>query len=316
MPSTTPRPSRPDEASRARRARHATRWSSARPALHAFAIAVAVGLLASPAAAVVVVSGPVSGAAFFPLVQPTGQFDERGLSGFEYFISGITGDEFLSYDQFLIQGEDTNPTQAIGADLGVAADLSGTEFEWSVQHNLAGGRNFTFSIAQPGSTDASVLCWGQGCDPTADVVVATLNGQGPLDDFNGIQVQVRAQDVPNSSATVTIDALDGVPLSFDEPYFDETVVPTSPGSVSPFDFGRRGQWFIAQDNDLVLNAWELRGTVTLSRLDPALMDRTQVRLAIDLVRDPRFPSVIPEPSTALLLGLGLCGLAGRRTRRA
>jgi hypothetical protein len=44
------------------------------------------------------------------------------------------------------------------------------------------------------------------------------------------------------------------------------------------------------------------------------MDRTKVRLAIDFVRDPSLPSVVPEPSTALLMGLGLLALAANPRR--
>ncbi len=54
--------------------------------------------LAAPSHATVVVSGPNDGSAFFPLFQPTGEFDERGLSGFEFLISSTTG-QFDSNDQ-------------------------------------------------------------------------------------------------------------------------------------------------------------------------------------------------------------------------
>jgi hypothetical protein len=47
--------------------------------------------------------------------------------------------------------------------------------------------------------------------------------------------------------------------------------------------------------------------VTLNRIDAALTDRTKVRLAVDLVRDPNLP-FIPEPATGLLVGLALAGL--------
>jgi hypothetical protein len=265
---------------------------------------------ALPAAATVVVSGPADGLAYFPLYMPTGQFDERGLSGFEFLISSATG-PFDANDQYLIQGEDTNPTQAIGSDLGTVADLSGVPFDFSIRHNLVGGRNFTFSLTNTVSSQVSVLCWGQNCAAGA-TSAELINGLPPIIDYNGIQVQVRAQDVPGASVAVEILGLSGVTLS-GAPLFDETVVPSSPGTILPFDQGRRGQWFMADANELTESEWELFGRVILNRIDPALTDRTKVRLAVDLVRNPSLPFV-PEPSTGILLGGGLAGLAAWRRR--
>ena len=273
----------------------------------AFAIAVA---FAPPARALVIVSGPANGSAYFPLDMPTGQFDERGLAGFEFFISSTTG-QFNANDQYLIQGEDTNAAQAIANDLGAVADLSGVPFAFSLRHNLVGGRNFTFSLTDTLSSQVSVLCWGQNC-AAGSTSAERINGFDPLLDYNGIQVQVRAQGVAGSSAAVQILGLSGVATS-GAALFDETVVPTSPGTIFPGDRGRRGQWFMADDDDLTANEWELFGIVTLTRSDAALTDRNKVRLAIDLVRDPNLPFV-PEPATALLLGVSLTGLAAQRRR--
>ena len=122
-------------------ARHPITSRSLGQIAKAFTLVVAFFAITSattPANAIVVVSGPDDGSAFFPLDMPTGQFDERGLSGFEYLIAGEPSG-FFSLDQYLIQGEDTNPTQAIGNDLGVASDLSGVPMNFSIQHNLVGG---------------------------------------------------------------------------------------------------------------------------------------------------------------------------------
>ena len=264
--------------------------------------------LAALADATVVVSGPNDGSAFFPLFQPTGEFDERGLSGFEFLISSTTG-QFNSNDQYLIQGEDTNELQAIGNDLGTVGTLSGVLFDFSIQHNLDGGRNFTSSLANTVTSEVSVLCWGQNCAPGSNSA-ELIDGFAPINDYNGLQVQVRAQEVAGSSASVEILGLSGVTLS-GEPLFDETVTPSSPGTIFSFDAGRRGQWFMADDNDLTRNEWELFGSVTLNRTDSALSDRTKVRLAVDFVRNPELPFV-PEPSTGLLVGLGMALLAFRR----
>ncbi len=141
----------------------------------------------------------------------------------------------------------------------------------------------------------------------------TINGFAPINDYNGLQVQVRAQEVAGSSVSVVIFGLSGVTLS-GSPLFKETVTPLSPGTISPLDFGRRGQWFLADDNDLTAKEWELTGVVTLNRPDGALVDRTKVRLAVDFVRDPNLPFV-PEPSTGLLIGLGLVALGTKRPRK-
>lgn len=281
-----------------------------RRSLGAVAGALLVALLAQPAGATVTVSGPADNSAYFPLVMPTGAFDERGLSGFEFLIGGVeTG--FFAGDQYIVQGEDTNPAQTIFADLGTAADLSGETFDFSIQHNLASGRNFTFSISN--ALQTSVLCWGLGCAP-GSISAETINGFAPILDYNGLQVQIRAQDVLGATTQVQIQGLTGVMLNLQEPLFDETVTLSTPGTILPFDLGRRGQWFMADDNDLTANEWELFGTVTLTRPDDATTDRTKVRLAVDLVRNESLPFV-PEPSTGLLVGLGLAGLAARRERR-
>jgi hypothetical protein len=258
------------------------------------------------------VSGPDDGSAYFPLVMPTGAFDERGLSGFEFFISSTAG-QFNSNDQYLIQGESTTATQSIANDLGKVADLSGVSFDFSIRHNLVGGRNFTFSLTNSATSQVSALCWGQNCAP-GSISAERINGLDPIVDYNGVQLQVRAQGVAGASIVVQVLGLSGVTLS-GSPLFDETVMPTSPGTIFALDQGRRGQWFMADDDDLTKNEWELFGTVTIHRTDAALTDRNKVRLAIDLVRDPSLP-FIPEPSTSLLLSLGLAGLAIQRRKHA
>ncbi len=275
----------------------------------AVAVVVALALLGArgDANAVVMLTDPDDGSVFLDLYRPTGEFDETALSGFEFLISSRAG-VFRANDQYLISGEATEQTTSIANDLGAVGDLSGTPFTFSIQHNLSGGRNFTFSLTHELTSETSVLCWGENCAPGSHST-EILNGIPPIDDYNGLQIQVRAQEVAGSSASVTITSLIGVDVAGAD-FFDEVVTPDSPGTISPFDRGRRGQWMLGDSLDLVVNEWELTGLVILSRPDLALEDLTKVRLAVDFVRDPNL-MYIPEPSTALLLAAGLAGLAAR-----
>ena len=190
----------------------------------------------------VVVSGPDPSASevFFGLDMPPigGAFDERGFSGFEYRLSGRDPalDEFIANDMYVIQGNDTNSTQAIGANIGDVDnmtnlhELSGVPINFSIQHNLVGGRNLTFSLFNTISMETSVLCWGLNCAP-GSISAETINGEAPFNEFNGLQVQVRAQEVTGSSASVQITALNGISDIVGDPFYDETVDPTLPGTI-------------------------------------------------------------------------------------
>src|SRR4029453_6435458 len=164
--------------------------------------ALAALVLSGRAGAVVTVYGPDDGSVFFELDRPTGQLDETGLSGFKILIPSRTG-SFRPNDHHLVAGEATEEAPAGGAGVGAVIDLSGTAFDFSIQHNLAGGRNFTFRVTHPTTPAESVLCWGLGCAPGSPGV-GRLDGIRPIDDYNGIQIQVRAQDVAGASAALTI----------------------------------------------------------------------------------------------------------------
>jgi hypothetical protein len=255
------------------------------------------------AGALVTVTDPDDPLPFFNLDRPTGKFDETGLSGFEFLISSRT-EAFRANDQYLISGEETAEATSIGADLGAVGDLSGVPFAFSIRHNLVGGRNFTFELRDTRTIGSSVLCWGQNC-PAGSFSIEILNGIPPIQSYNGLQIQVRAQDVVGSSAAVRITSLSGVDVA-GAAFFDEVVTPDSPGTI-PGDSGRRGQWMLGDSLDLVLDEWELTGLVTLTRPDAALSDVTKVRLAVDFVRDPDL-AYVPEPSATLSFGAALAVL--------
>ena len=118
--------------------------------------------LAGPAVATVLVTDPDDPTPFLSLYRPTGQLDETGLSGFEFLVSSRTG-RFRENDQYLISGEATEETTSLADDLGGVGELSGTPFHFSIQHNLAGGRNFSFSLTNQDSGQTTVQCWGLGC---------------------------------------------------------------------------------------------------------------------------------------------------------
>lgn len=279
-------------------------------ALGCVAGAALAGLAAAGGAgALVVVTDPDDAIVFFQLFRPTGKFDETGMSGFEFLISSRTN-EFRANDQYLIAGEESEAATSLANDLGAVGELSGTEYDFSIQHNLTGGRNFTFRLTHPLTHATSVLCWGQGC-PAGPGSNELLAGIPPIGDYNGLQIQVRAQDVEGASAAVTLESLSGVDRTGAD-LFDDVVTPDSPGTI---DAGRRGQWMLGDDLDLVVNEWELTGTVTLTRPDAAVEDLTKVRLAVDLVRHPDLPFIpAPEPAGFLTLATALATLACLRRR--
>lgn len=297
-----------------------------------FAAQAALGLtlfvgLALPSQATVMVFGPdpnlepiFSGLA----IPPGGAFDERAFSGFEYLISGRTSPSFPAFetnDMYLVAGNQTDPSQAIGIDLGDRAALSGVEYQFSISQSIFGGRNLTFAMTPTGSTATSALCWGINC-PIGSVSQQVINGMSPITDYNGLGIQVRSQSSQFVDATtsVRITSFTGTNVTgfSGAPLYDETVDPTIPGSIQTFfgtDNGRRVQLLLGDALEFQ-GEWQLQGFVTITRPntvgnpDDGIFDRSSIRLAVDLVQDPTLP--IPEPSTALLVGTGLLVLATRR----
>lgn len=277
---------------------------------HGLFVVLALLLLSVPARPAVVITDDWR--TLFDLEKPTGKFDEPGLSGFEYLISSRVG-EYRANDHYLIAGEESTPATSLVADLGAVGELSGTALDFSIQHNLVGGRNFTFNIDNPSTGTPSVLCWGDNCAAGSNSA-QTIDGIAPITQYNGLQIQVRAQEVAGSSVMVSNLALSGIAISSGT-LFDGIVTPLTPGTV-PGDFGRVGQWLLGDDLEFISQEWELTGTVTLTRA-LALEDLTKVRLAVDFVNHLDLPLLqpIPLPVSAWLFASALIGLAGLKRRR-
>ncbi len=249
----------------------------------------------------------------FYLEKPTGKFDEPALAGFEYLVSSRTG-EFRANDQYLNTTEVSSAETSLVADLGAVGELSGTALEFSIRHSRRGGRKFIFTIDNPGTGIPSTLCWGFNC-PAGSTAAKWVGGLAPTRDFNGIQLQLRAQEVPGSSASISGLSLSGVAISPTGTPLLEAVATPETASTVPFDPpGRLIQWILGDKLELSHCEWVLSGTITLVR-DSALEDLTKVRLAVDLVNDLRLPAIgSPLPTgTAPPLRNPRCHRAGRET---
>ncbi|MCX2980724.1 VPLPA-CTERM sorting domain-containing protein [Halieaceae bacterium IMCC14734] len=277
-------------------------------------LCTALGLLAISTSATAAVRVTNDWSTFFQLEKPTGKIDEPALSGFEYLISS-SPDPFRANDQYLIAGEETIPSRSLVNDLGNAADLSGMPLNFSIQHNLVGGRNFTFIIDDLLAGSPSVLCWGGNCAP-GSISAATIDGIAPITQYNGLQLQLRSQEVAGSSATLSNLSLTGVEIiPGSDPLLNGTVTPTTPSTILIDPPGRVGQWLLGDNLDFVTQEWELSGTITLTRSD-AIVDLTKVRLAVDFVNDMRLPlAPVPLPAAVWLFASAIAGLTALKRRR-
>ena len=277
-------------------------------------VPIAIALVGMPDRARAAVQITNDASTFGFLLKPTGKPDEPSLGGFNYWISSRTGaSDFKKNDQYLNVGDETDETTAIAADLGTVTNLSGTGFDFSITHTA--NKNVSFDLSNLGTGATSTLCWGIDC-PTGSISTPTLDGQPPINNYNGLQIQVRAQEILGSSITIdnlTLTGLDIAPGS--AALFDGVVTPFTPSTL-PLDLpGRVGQWILG--TDLVLLDWELAGRVTLVRPDAALSDRNKVRLAVDFVNDTRLPTIpVPAALPMSLTGLAFLGMFLRRRRSA
>lgn len=275
-----------------------------------FGVLSVIGISGQARASVVIIGdagGVFDTGVFWRLDRPTGKPDETSLGGFNYWISSRVGD-FRENDQYLNEGDETDTSTAIAANLGTVTNLSGVPFDFSIEHVT--NKNFSFSLTNSGTP--SVLCWGIDC-PGGSISSPTLNGKPPITNFNGLQLQFRAQDVANSTTEVRNLALSGVDIDpMSDAWFDGVVTPTTDSTIDFDPPGRVGQWIMGYD--LASMDWVLSGTVTLTR-DEADSDRNKVRLAVDFVRDP---TLVPVPAALPLFvtAIGFLAAFVRRRRSA
>jgi hypothetical protein len=186
---------------------------------------------------------------------------------------------------YLNFGDETTPEEALGFDLGDANELSSKAFEFEI--NSYAGTRYTFSMTPMDGTDSVSLCWGHGC-PEFTISATRLGGYPPaaLGNYNGLQIQLRAQEVQGSSAELSNLRLTGVDISDDSaPLLEAFVYPDSPSTIPLDPPGRLGQWILGAGLSQV--SWSPSGRITLTRPDDAVAERSKVRLAIDFVRDLR-----------------------------
>ena len=220
----------------------------------------------------------------FHLEKPTNKFDEPSFGGFNYMISGTQGDFFES-DIYLNIGDETTPEHALGLDLGGPETLSGRAYDFRITH--VAGLHYIFSMTPLSDGESGILCWGQSC-PAGAISAERLGSFGfsALGAYNGIQLQLRAQEVEGASAHLSHLTLTGLDISADSvALLDARVRPDTPSTIPVDPPGRIGQWILGIG--LSRSNWSLSGRVTLTRPDDAVMERTKVRLAVDFVRDTR-----------------------------
>jgi len=216
------------------------------------------------------------------LEKPTGKFDEPSFGGFNYLISSLdTG--LNASDVYINIGDETTAASAIAVDLGKVGDLSGVAFDFSIRHES--GDNYSFRVTNASSGESTTLCWGVSC-PSGSIATELLDGQVPISNYNGLQVQLRSQDVQGSSAKLeNLELIGMTPTAGSAPLLATTVKPDTPSTIPIDPPGRVGQWILG--TDLAVMDWELKGRITLSRPDDATSERSKVRLAVDFVHDTR-----------------------------
>jgi hypothetical protein len=217
---------------------------------------------------------------FLDLEKPTDKFDEPSFGGFNYWISSVA-DGFNANDLYLNLGDESTEDSTVAADLGDVSTLSGVAFNFSIKQVV--DTRYVFSVTNTSNNQTDTVCWGTAC-PEGSISKATLSGETGFNGYNGLQIQLRAQDVDASSASLSNMQLIGMRATEESaPLLSSTVEPDTESTLPLDPSGRLGQWILG--TGLPTRDWELTGTITLTRPDEALIDRNKVRLAVDFIKD-------------------------------
>jgi hypothetical protein len=249
--------------------------------------------LCAALASVALGAGAASGASVYvnsPLV--TSYAPNATVGGFKYRISNG------SFDLSLDSGTDTSGPAGsfLSADLGNHSFLNGAAYDFTVQH--VAGEGFVVTMTRVGGGGSATLSWGTFTLPPGGTNAATLNGVAPGAAFNSIGLQSVAGG--NRTAVLSNLSFGSGTVSVADGSFAAT---TTTNANSPLT------QLVVADDDLALSNWTLAGRITLSKVGVGNDEAVKLRLTfVDAA-----VTIVPEPTTAALVSVGLLGLlaAGR-----
>jgi hypothetical protein len=256
-------------------------------------------LIAAIFAAASLGAGAASAASVYvnsPLV--TSYAANATVAGFTYRISNT------SFDLSLDSGADTGGPAGslVSANLGNHSFLNGSAYDFTLQH--VAGQGFVVTMTRVGGGGSTTLSWGTFTTPPGGTNAATLNGVAPGAVFNSISLQSVANGGNRSVVISNLSFTSGAVGVADGSFAGTTTT----GANTP------GSQLVVADADLALSSWTLSGRITLSKQGLGGDDTLKLRVGfVDAT-----VTIVPEPTTAALVAIGLVGLvvAGRPRERA
>jgi len=210
------------------------------------------------------------------------------VGGSKYRISNT------NFDMTLDRGTDTGGPAGsfLQAGLGNHAFLNGIAYDFELGH--VAGEGILFTMTRQGGA-STTLSWGTFTTPPPGTNAATLNGIAPGAVFNSVQISSVAT-AGNRSADLSNLVFSSGALTLADGTFGSTLT-TNAGSPAT--------QLVVADVDLSQFDWSLSGTIVLTKQGTGGDETVRMRLSlVDAV-----VTIIPEPGTASLFGLGLFGLA-------